>query len=154
MLVSTRPTVGARLRHTNSASSYNYITTSASQGSTMSAYVCKVSLVVAISISAVKIKIERVKVKKRLENSCNTNILMFYLEVGGGERVKEASGFSVIKHQDGKGCFCFPFCSFQWLYSNVVLCTKPYYAWHGEKCAIWLLFLRLFIPVYFEFSQP
>lgn len=83
MLVSTRPTVGARLRHTNSASSYNYITTSASQGSTMSAYLCKVSLVVAVSISAVKIKIERVKVKKRLENSCNTNILMFYLEVGG-----------------------------------------------------------------------
>lgn len=108
----------------------------------------------AVSISAVKIKIERVKVKKRLENSCNTNILMCYLEVGGGERVKEASGFSVIKHQDGKGCFCFPFCSFQWLYSNVILCTKPYYAWHGEKCAIWLLFLRLFIPVYFEFSQP
>lgn len=152
MLVSTRPTVGARLRHTNSASSYNYITTSASQGSTMSAYVCKVSLVVAISISAVKIKIERVKVKKRLENSNK------YFNVlsggGGGERVKEASGFSVIKHQDGKGCFCFPFCSFQWLYSNVILCTKPYYAWHGEKCAIWLLFLRLFIPVYFEFSQP
>lgn len=85
MLVSTRPTVGARLRHTNSASSYNYITTSASQGSTMSAYVCKVSLVVAVSISAVEIKIERVKVKKRLENSCNTNILMFYLEVGGRE---------------------------------------------------------------------
>lgn len=39
----------------------------------------------AVSISAVKIKIERVKVKKRLENSCNTNILMFYLEVGGRE---------------------------------------------------------------------
>lgn len=30
----------------------------------------------AVSISAVK-------VKKRLENSCNTNILMCYLEVGG-----------------------------------------------------------------------
>lgn len=30
-----------------------------------------------------KNKIERVKIKKRLENSCNTNILMFYLEVGG-----------------------------------------------------------------------
>ena len=79
--------------------------------------------------------------------------LMFYLE-GGKKRSLLILPGSCDKTLERKRMFLFSFCTFHWLYLNIILCTKPYYAWYGEKCAIWLPFLWSFIAVYFEFCQP
>lgn len=90
--------------------------------------------------------ISGVKIDKKLESTYYANVMF------NRDGRKEAYGFSlavVTKHSVGKGCFCS-----RLSYLNVVLCTKPYYAWQGEKSAIWLLFFWLFTAVSFEFCQP
>lgn len=86
------------------------------------------------------------------ESSYYANVLMFYLE---GEKwsLSILSG-SCDKTLKRKRMFLFSFCTFHWLYLNVILYTKRYYAWYGAKHAIWPLFLRLFMAFYFEFYQP
>lgn len=97
-------------------------------------------------------RFQGVKIEKRLGSSYYANVLMFYLE-GEKSSLLILPG-SCDKTLQRKRMFLFSFCTFHWLYLNIILCTKPYYARYGEKCAIWPPFLRLFIAVYFEFCQP
>lgn len=70
---------------------------------------------------------------------------MFYLE---GDKQKPLSG-SCDKTQKPKRMFLSSFGTFHWLHLNVILRTKPHYAFHGEERAIWPVSFRLFIAVYF-----
>lgn len=75
------------------------------------------------------------KNRERFGSIYYANVLMFYLE--GGFSLAD-----VTKHW--KGMFLFSFFMFHWLYLSVILCSKPYYAWHGEAAFLTVIYHCLF----------